>query len=279
MGRSDQQREVYWALKDVSFEMERGDVVGFIGPNGAGKSTILKVLSRVTSPTTGSFTTRGRVGALIEIGAGFHPELTGRDNIYLNGSILGMRRREIDEKLDRIIAFAEIEQFIDTPIKYYSSGMQVRLGFAVAVHVDPEILLIDEVLAVGDASFQTKCLNKLAELKEQDKTIVLVSHNMANIIQHSKKVLWMQGGRVQAYGEPESVVDQYLKSIREQLTSEEPGEAVSQAMTDSDRPIRIDGVTLCDRSGRVRQVFESSEAACVEIAYTVQRPVPDPVFE
>jgi ABC-type polysaccharide/polyol phosphate transport system ATPase subunit len=277
--RSDQQREVYWALKDVSFEMERGDVVGFIGPNGAGKSTILKVLSRVTSPTSGSFKTRGRVGALIEIGAGFHPELTGRDNIYLNGSILGMRRREIDEKLDRIISFAEIEQFIDTPIKYYSSGMQVRLGFAVAVHVDPEILLIDEVLAVGDASFQTKCLNKLAELKEEDKTIVLVSHNMANIIQHSKKVLWMQGGRVQAYGEPESVVDQYLKSIREQLTSEEPGEAVSQAMTDADRPIRIDSVTLCDRGGQVRQVFGSSDAACVEIAYTVQRPVPNPVFE
>lgn len=277
--REQSEQDIYWALKDVSFEMERGDIVGFIGSNGAGKSTLLKILSRVTAPTSGSFSARGRVGALIEIGAGFHPELTGRDNIYLNGSILGMRRREIEAKLDRIIAFAEIDRFIDTPIKFYSSGMQVKLGFAVAVHVDPEILLIDEVLAVGDASFQTKCLNKLAELKEQDKTIVLVSHNMANIVQHSKKVLWMQAGRVAAYGEPESVVDQYLKSVREQLTSEDPSESVSQAMTDADRPIRIDTVTLCDREGRARQVFATDEAACVEIAYTVQRAVPDPVFE
>jgi ABC-type polysaccharide/polyol phosphate transport system ATPase subunit len=271
--------ETFWALRDVSFDIQRGDVVGLIGSNGAGKSTLLKILSRVTTPTAGSYTTTGRVGALIEVGAGFHPELTGRDNVYLNGAILGMRRREIDAKFDRIIAFAEIERFIDTPIKYYSSGMQVRLGFSVAVHVDPDILLVDEVLAVGDVAFQTKCLNKLAELREQEKTIVLVSHNMTSIVQHSHKVLWLQGGRVQAYGDPEDVVEQFLRSMREHLTTENPKEAVSQAMIDSDRSIRIDSVKLCARDGSVPTAFRGDEAACVEIAYTVERPVPSPVFE
>lgn len=271
--------EMFWALRDVSFEIERGDVVGLIGSNGAGKSTLLKILSRVTTPTSGSYTTSGRVGALIEVGAGFHPELTGRDNIYLNGAILGMRRREIDAKFERIVSFAEIERFIDTPIKYYSSGMQVRLGFSVAAHVDPEILLVDEVLAVGDVAFQTKCLNKLAELTEQEKTIVLVSHNMASIVQHSRKVLWLQGGRLQAFGDPEAVVEQYLRSMREQLITEDPRDVVSKAMTDSDRSIRIDSVSLCAPDGGVPAAFRSDEAACVDIAYTIQRPVPSPVFE
>jgi ABC-type polysaccharide/polyol phosphate transport system ATPase subunit len=271
--------EMFWALRDVSFEIERGDVVGLIGSNGAGKSTLLKVLSRVTTPTSGSYTTSGRVGALIEVGAGFHPELTGRDNIYLNGAILGMRRREIDAKFERIVSFAEIERFIDTPIKYYSSGMQVRLGFSVAAHVDPEILLVDEVLAVGDVAFQTKCLNKLAELTEQEKTIVLVSHNMASIVQHSRKVLWLQAGRLQAFGDPEAVVEQYLRSMREQLTTEDPRDVVSKAMTDSDRSIRIDSVSLCTPDGGVPAAFRSDEAACVDIAYTIVRPVPNPVFE
>src|ERR1700738_3441270 len=174
-------REEFWALRDVTFSLERGEILGLVGMNGAGKSTLLKILSKVTVPTRGSFVARGRLGALIEIGAGFHPELSGRENIFLNGAIMGMSRREVQGKFDRIVSFAEVEGFLDTPIKHYSSGMQMRLGFAVAAHTDPDILLIDEILAVGDASFQAKCLNKLTELKAQDKTIVLVSHNLTNI--------------------------------------------------------------------------------------------------
>lgn len=271
--------DVYWALKNVSFDIEKGDAVGLIGSNGAGKSTVLKILSRVSTPTSGRFSTQGRVGALIEVGAGFHPELTGRDNVFLNGAIMGMSRSEVAGKFDRIVEFAEIDRFIDTPIKYYSSGMQVRLGFAVAAHIDPEILLIDEVLAVGDAAFQTKCLNKLAELKQQARTVVLVSHNLANIIEHSRKVLWLREGRIGGYGEPEAVVDQYLRSVRERLTSADPGATVSRALDDSERPVRIEAVTLRDRHGRRAGVFGSGEAVTIEIAYSVHEPVPDPVFE
>ncbi|MET0441727.1 MAG: ABC transporter ATP-binding protein, partial [Casimicrobiaceae bacterium] len=174
-GRDNGEANIFWALRDVSFEVRRGETVGLIGSNGAGKSTILKILSRVTTPTQGSFEVNGKVGALIEVGAGFHPDLTGRENVYLNGAIRGMRKREIDAKFDQIVAFSEVENFIDTPLKFYSSGMMVRLGFAVAAHIEPEILLVDEVLAVGDTAFQAKCLNKIAELKAQDKTIILVS--------------------------------------------------------------------------------------------------------
>lgn len=271
--------DVFWALQDVSFEVEKADIVGLIGRNGAGKSTILKILSRVTAPTSGAFSVVGRLGALIEIGAGFHPDLTGRDNVYLNGAVMGMRRKEIDGKFDSIVAFAELEKFIDTPIKYYSSGMQVRLGFSVAAHVDPDVLLIDEVLSVGDASFQTKCLDKLAELKGQDKTIILVSHNMANIQHHAKKVLWLDEGRVQGYGDPDTVIDQYLRSLRERRPSDVPGQTPHTVTTNGDKPVRIDAVSLCDLQGRSRQVFETGEHACVDISYTIERDVPDPVVE
>src|SRR6267142_1545164 len=196
LGRPVEPREEFWALRDVTFSLERGEILGLVGMNGAGKSTLLKILSKVTVPTRGSFVARGRLGALIEIGAGFHPELTGRENIFLNGSIMGMSRREIQSKFDMIVAFAEIEQFIDTPVKFYSSGMQMRLGFSVAAHTDPDILLIDEILAVGDASFQAKCLNKLSELKQQEKTVILVTHNLSNIREHAKTVVWIDHGQV-----------------------------------------------------------------------------------
>ena len=205
--------EPFWALRDVSFDVRQGESVGLIGSNGAGKSTVLKILSRVTVPTTGRFGVRGKVGARIELGAGFHPELAGRENISLNGAIMGMRRAEIDAKFDSIVAFSEIEPFIDTPIKHYSSGMTVRLGFAVAAHINPDILLVDEVLAVGDAAFQAKCLNKLAELREQAKTIVLVSRNMTNIIQHCNRVVWLDRGTVRAVGDPETIVEEYLRAV------------------------------------------------------------------
>jgi len=176
--RTNNDNSTFWALKDVSFNIEEGEVVGIIGRNGAGKSTLLKILSRITEPTEGKITMRGRVASLLEVGTGFHPELTGRENIYLNGSILGMKKREINDKFDEIVKFAEIEKFLDTPVKRYSSGMYVRLAFAVAAHLEPEILIIDEVLAVGDAGFQKKCLGKMGEVAKGGRTVLFVSHNM-----------------------------------------------------------------------------------------------------
>jgi ABC-type polysaccharide/polyol phosphate transport system ATPase subunit len=205
------QSDYIWALKDVSFEVKRGEVVGIIGRNGAGKSTLLKILSRITEPTEGRAYVYGRVGSLLEVGTGFHPELTGRENIYLNGAILGMRKAEIDRKFDEIVAFAEIEKFIDTPVKFYSSGMYVRLAFAVAAHLDPEILLVDEVLAVGDAAFQKKCLGKMGEVAGEGRTVLFVSHNMAAIRQWTQWSLWIHDGHIRECGSSHSVVNRYLK--------------------------------------------------------------------
>jgi lipopolysaccharide transport system ATP-binding protein len=199
-----------WALDDVSFEINRGDVVGIIGRNGAGKSTLLKILSRITKPTRGHADINGRVGSLLEVGTGFHHELTGRENIYLNGAILGMRKAEIERKFDEIVAFAEVEQFIDTPVKRYSSGMYVRLAFAVAAHMETEILLVDEVLAVGDAQFQKKCFSKMSQIRNQGKTIVLVSHNMAAVRSICNQGLHLQHGRAALQADINQVVDAYL---------------------------------------------------------------------
>ena len=204
-----------WALNDVSFEINRGDVVGIIGRNGAGKSTLLKVLSRITKPTRGYADINGRVGSLLEVGTGFHPELTGRENIYLNGAILGIRKAEIERKFDEIVAFAEVEQFIDTPVKRYSSGMYVRLAFAVAAHMETEILLVDEVLAVGDAQFQKKCFSKMSQIRNQGKTIVLVSHNMAAVRGICNQGLHLQHGRAVLQADLNQVVDAYLARTEE----------------------------------------------------------------
>ncbi|MCZ7545714.1 MAG: polysaccharide ABC transporter ATP-binding protein [Anaerolineae bacterium] len=204
--------ETIWALKDVSFEVKHGEVVGIIGRNGAGKSTLLKVLSRITEPTEGYADVYGRVGSLLEVGTGFHPELTGRENIYLNGAILGMTRAEIDRKFDEIVDFAEIERFMDTPVKHYSSGMGLRLGFAVAAHLEPEILVVDEVLAVGDAAFQKKCLGKMGEVAGEGRTVLLVSHNMAAIQALCHQSIWIEGGRVNQNGGTQKVIESYLDS-------------------------------------------------------------------
>jgi len=264
---------MFFALKDVSFEIERGETVGLIGPNGAGKSTILKILSRVTVPSRGSFTVRGRLGALIEVGAGFHPELTGRENVYLNAAIMGMRKREIDAKFDQIVAFSEVEKFLDTPLKFYSAGMMVRLGFAVAAHIEPENLLVDEVLAVGDTAFQAKCLNKIAELKEQDKTIVLVSHAMPSILQHSSRVLWIDHGTIQAFGDPEETVESYLRTVHSHGTT-----AVADDPTvTADSPIKITEVTVLNANGESHGSLAYGEPAYVDITYTVMSPIEDPV--
>src|SRR5438309_4469643 len=189
--------EIFWALKNISFDVKQGEVVGIIGRNGAGKSTLLKILNRITEPTSGGADIYGRVGALLEVGTGFHPELTGRENVFLNGAILGMSRAEIRKKFDEIVAFAEIEQFLDTPVKRYSSGMYVRLAFAVAAHLDPEILLVDEVLAVGDAEFQKKCLGKIEEVAQGGRTVLFVSHNLNAVEQLCHAALLLEGGRVQ----------------------------------------------------------------------------------
>ena len=195
--QSDASLEDFWALKDVSFTVERGEVVGIIGRNGAGKSTLLKVLSRIVEPTRGQAVLRGRVASLLEVGTGFHPELSGRENVYLNGSILGMKRTEIESRFDEIVAFAEIEQFLDTPVKRYSSGMYVRLAFAVAAHLHPEILIIDEVLAVGDAEFQRKCLGKIREVSASgSRTVLFVSHNMAAVTSLCSRAILLEHGRV-----------------------------------------------------------------------------------
>lgn len=204
-----------WALKDVSFEVKRGEVVGIIGRNGAGKTTLLKILSRITEPTEGYAEVRGRVGSLLEVGTGFHPELTGRENIYLSGAILGMKKREIDRKFDEIVAFAEVEKFIDTPVKHYSSGMYVRLAFAVAAHLEPEILLVDEVLAVGDAAFQKKCLGKMGDVAKEGRTVLFVSHNMGAIQSLCERVMLLRNGRLVGTGEPTEIITMYMSEMHE----------------------------------------------------------------
>ncbi len=216
IGKSEkkfQSREEFWALKDVSFEVEQGDRIGVIGRNGAGKSTLLKVLSRITTQTHGRVSLKGRIASLLEVGTGFHPELTGRENIFLNGSILGMSKKEIISKFDEIVDFAEVEKFLDTPVKRYSSGMYVRLAFAVAAHLEPEVLIVDEVLAVGDALFQRKCLGKMEEVsKVGGRTVIFVSHNMQAVQKLCKKGLMLQQGKLIGYGPIDSIVDQYLQT-------------------------------------------------------------------
>jgi lipopolysaccharide transport system ATP-binding protein len=206
------QTQTFWALKEVSFEIKRGEVLGVIGANGAGKSTLLKILSRITNPTSGTAEIHGRVGSLLEVGTGFHPELTGRENIYLNGAILGMKKAEINAKFDEIVGFSGIETFIDTPVKRYSTGMFVRLAFGVAAHLQPEILIVDEVLSVGDAEFQKKCLGKMDDIAHEGRTILFVSHNMAAISQLCGRALWLKGGQLKFSGSPSDVVTSYLTS-------------------------------------------------------------------
>jgi lipopolysaccharide transport system ATP-binding protein len=207
-----------WALKDISFEVRRGEVVGIVGRNGAGKSTLLKILSRVTQPTVGHAQIRGRLGSLLDVGTGFHPELTGRENAYLNGAVLGMSRKEIARKFDEIVAFAEIENFIDTPVKYYSSGMYVRLAFSVAAHLEPEILLVDEVLAVGDVAFQKKCLGRMGDAAKQGRTVLFVSHNMSAVVLLCKSAILLERGRIKMMGDTQRAITEYLAASMDHST-------------------------------------------------------------
>ncbi|HET7010126.1 MAG TPA: ABC transporter ATP-binding protein [Anaerolineales bacterium] len=245
--------ETLWALKDVSFDVPHGEVIGIVGRNGAGKSTLLKILSRITEPTSGKAWIRGRVGSLLEVGTGFHPELTGRENIYLSGAILGMKRAEVIRKFDEIIDFAEVERFLDTPVKRYSSGMYVRLAFAVAAHLEPEILMVDEVLAVGDAAFQKKCLGKMGDVATRGRTVVFVSHNMVAVQNLCQRAVWLQDGRIHQSGEARQVVFQYLASSTKALTQQEwpdpataPGNEMVRIRRVAVRPRaeQVDGITM-----------------------------------
>ena len=260
--------DLFWALRDVSFEVKRGDVVGIIGRNGAGKSTLLKILSRVVHPTEGRVEIRGRVGSLLEVGTGFHPELTGRENIYLNGAILGMKQHEIRSKFDEIVAFSEIDTFLDTPVKRYSSGMYVRLAFAVAAHLEPEVLIVDEVLAVGDAAFQRKCLGKMGDVAGAGRTVLFVSHNMQAVSHLCNKAVLLDQGRVTASGLARDIIEGYIRgSVTEGGSAE-----IIHTRTVPDAAVTIDAVTAHD--GYISACdFDLAQPIHLKIRYTVHRPM------
>jgi len=261
----------FWALDGVSFDVKPGEVVGVIGRNGAGKSTLLKVLSRITEPTGGRVELHGRVGSLLEVGTGFHPELSGRENIYLNGAILGMRRAEIARKFDEIVAFSEIERFLDTPVKRYSSGMYVRLAFAVAAHLEPEILLVDEVLAVGDAAFQKKCLGKMGDVAKEGRTVLFVSHNMAAIRNICGKAVWLHQGRVHRVGDIVSVTDDYLKQSQAAGSTATIEQVI--ASLPADPAVRLLDVEVSQR-GQPGHTVMNGEPVEIAIRYAVLQRTP-----
>ncbi len=255
--------EGFWALKDVSFEVEPGEVVGIIGRNGAGKSTLLKILSRITSPTEGTVELHGRVGSLLEVGTGFHLELTGRENIYLSGTILGMRRREIDDKLDEIVKFSDVEKFLDTPVKRYSSGMMVRLGFSVAAHLEPEILIVDEVLAVGDAQFQKKCLGKMDQVsKREGRTVLFVSHNMSMISSLCDTGILLEKGEIRTSGSIDEVINAYLNT--DQIGN---GEIVFTTHLPGDNRVKLRSVRIVGSDGVPTVNVQINESFSIEMQY------------
>jgi lipopolysaccharide transport system ATP-binding protein len=260
-------KEILWALNDVSFEVKRGEIVGIVGRNGAGKSTLLKILARITAPTSGVADIRGRVGALLEIGTGFHPELTGRDNIYLSGAILGMKKRTIDEKFDQMVAFAELEKFIDTAVKHYSSGMYMRLAFSVAAHLDPEVLLIDEVLAYGDFEFQKKCLGKMDEIVREGRTILFVSHNLAAIAALTNRSLLLKDGRIDRDDATGAVLTRYLHS----------GE-IDPAERNWDTPLFALRSAVIQSSSGPSLVIGTGEPLCFVFEMDVKEPVRQTAF-
>ena len=282
---SEEERQ-FWALRGVSFDVPKGTTLGMIGSNGSGKSTLLKLLAGIHRPTSGHVSTNGRISALIELGAGFHPEFTGRENIYVNGIILGLSRRQIQERVDDIIHFSELEDFIDNPVKTYSSGMYMRLAFSIAATVDPDILLIDEILAVGDASFQRKCQNKLNTFKADGKTIVLVTHDLSALERYCDRVLWMDHGQMKAYGDVQSVMQMYLEHVADQQRANllEEHEHPEQAQESSrkrrwgSREVEINQVEFYNGSPHPTYLFKTGDKMTIEIDYKAFRPVYDPVF-
>lgn len=260
--------EEFWALNDISFEVKQGERVGIIGRNGAGKSTLLKILSRITEPTKGRVHIKGRVASLLEVGTGFHPELTGRENIYLNGAILGMSRAEIHRKFDEIVAFAEVEKFLDTPVKRYSSGMYVRLAFAVAAHLEPEVLVVDEVLAVGDATFQKKSIGKMESISKSGRTLLFVSHNMGAIRSLCKTVIWLDTGTIKNIGEANVVTNDYLSIFDQQGSSRQ---ILKNQHVKGDQRVTIEYATLADCQGISKDSFLIGEPLQLQLHYQVNK--------
>ena len=267
--RSPDRGNRLWALRNVSFEVGRGEIVGIIGPNGAGKSTLLKILSRITEPTTGRVEIHGRVGSLLEVGTGFHPELTGRENVYLSGTFLGMKKGEIDRKLDEILAFSEIEKFADTPVKHYSSGMYVRLAFGVAAHLEPEILIVDEVLAVGDAAFQRKCLNKMEDVRQHGRTVLFVSHNMSAVTRLCQRAILITGGSIQQDGPAAQVTSSYLLSSLK-TTAERTWDAPASAP--GDEVVRLRSIRIRGSQGATVEAADIRQPVGIEMTYDVLKP-------
>ena len=267
----DPQHEKFWALKDINFDIKKGDRIGVIGRNGAGKSTLLKILSRITEPSSGRIDISGRIASLLEVGTGFHPELTGRENIFLNGAVLGMKRVEIKRKFDEIVAFAQTEKFLDTPVKRYSSGMQVRLAFAIAAHLEPEILLIDEVLAVGDLGFQKKCLGKMNEVTRHGRTVFFVSHNIGMVRILCNKSILLTSGKITQYDDTQDVVETYLSVHKTEMGSN--GEICWSKQTPGPGcdDIRLLSIRLLNNAGTAASVFTKDEIINIEIAYEVYR--------
>lgn len=263
--------EYVWALRDIDFKVEQGDVVGIIGKNGAGKSTLLKLLSKVTAPTTGTIRARGRIASLLEVGTGFHQEMTGRENIYMNGAILGMTKQEITSKLDEIVAFSGCERYLDTPVKRYSSGMMVRLGFAVAAHLDPEILVVDEVLAVGDAEFQKKAIGKMQDISHgEGRTVLFVSHNMGSIRQLCKTGVLLENGMLKSTGDIESIVSEYMRSAH----SENVNAFYDRPIVDAKADFQMLHAEFQGENGNMRQSFSCDEDIILEMTFLVRKKIP-----
>lgn len=261
---SDEMSRELWALRNVSFSVKDGETLGLVGNNGAGKSTLLKILSRITKPTTGTATLHGRVGSLLEVGTGFHAELSGRENIYLNGAILGMRRAEITARFDEIVAFSEIEQFLDTPVKHYSTGMYMRLAFSIAAHLEPEILIVDEVLAVGDLGFQKKCLSKMKDIGGSGRTVLFVSHDLSAVARLCGRVIWLDDGQIRADGETQSVISGYVHKL-----SRVGADRSWDEFSPGNDKIRLRRVRICDESGKSIASEDIRKPIDVEITYDV----------
>ena len=260
-------KDIFWALRNVNFDIKRGGAIGIIGRNGAGKSTLLKILSRITPPTEGEIVLRGRVGSLLEVGTGFHPELTGRENIFLNGAILGMRKQEIKDKMDQIIEFSGVEKFIDTPVKRYSSGMYVRLAFSVAAHLEPDILIVDEVLAVGDIDFQKKCLGKMEEVtKKEGRTVILVSHNMSMIQRLCSSCILLENGKVAKNGKVDEVVNYYLSGMVNPLSA--PSNVFQE---DLKKNVQLLSIKMLDADGEVKKDFSCDESVNIEMVCKIRK--------
>ena len=260
-----------WALRDVNFSVPKDQALGLIGPNGAGKTTLLKVLARITQPTTGFSRTRGRAGALLDVGTGFHPELTGRENIYLNAAILGMSRRDVDRRFDEIVDFAGLERFLDTPLKRYSWGMYLRLAFAVAAHVEPDIVIVDEVLAVGDARFRAKCLEKMSEFGQEGRTVVFVSHDLGSITQLCRRAIWLDHGQIKADGPSEEIVQRYVRGS--------VGDVPRVDFTpDPSQRVQVLAAEVADEEGRPLDHPERGEALTLRVRFVVREPLPVVAF-